>query len=216
MCASAHVSPEGKTSTSRLGRFDSAWCRRNVERAVHRSREGALLAKNESLLFGGSEIGERLTVSPQRQAIGFVGRQAVERDQSPGDVVRALVRQEVPQQVPAAAWDDASPVFGVLVERFLLKRIDLIPDETGDGRRDHRRFPFCTDRLGERRDGEGLPQKLPARRWLGAHHRDPVCESGAVRKRSTAAYSCRRPSSRCITWVPRGSVTARTTGAREN
>ena len=80
-------------------------------------------------VLGEAEIGGAFRVGLQPRAIGLVGGQAVERDQPPGDVVGALVRQEVADEVAAAARDDATPVAGVFGERVALERIDLVADE---------------------------------------------------------------------------------------
>src|ERR1019366_1043771 len=68
----------------------------------------------------------------QARPIGLVRGEAVERDQSPGDVVGSLMWQEVANEVAAAARDDAPPVRCVLFEVFQLERIDLVADEAGN------------------------------------------------------------------------------------
>src|SRR5439155_23942816 len=61
----------------------------------------------------------------------LVRREALARDQSPGDVVGALVRKEIADEVSATTRDDARPVLSILPESVALERVDLVPDETG-------------------------------------------------------------------------------------
>jgi hypothetical protein len=42
------------------------------------------------------------------------------------------MREKVPQQAPAAAWNDPPPVFRIFAEFFVLHRINLVTDETSD------------------------------------------------------------------------------------
>src|SRR5690606_28374489 len=78
------------------------------------------------------EVPAPLFVGLQTGPEPLVSGQALERDQPPGDVVRSLVWQEIPQQVAAAPRNDASPVGGVLPEGLALKGIDLVADDAGD------------------------------------------------------------------------------------
>ena len=54
-------------------------------------------------------------------SVGLVRRQALEADQAPGRVVGALVGNEVADEVPAAARDDAAPLKAVVAERLELE-----------------------------------------------------------------------------------------------
>ena len=40
--------------------------------------------------------------------------------------------KKVSDQMAATAWDDASPIFSIFLELFLLKRINLIADKAGN------------------------------------------------------------------------------------
>src|SRR5512138_4037779 len=98
--------------------------RRNAERSVDHLQERPLLAQDEPLRLGHREVGAALGIFPESTAILFIRRETVERDQSPPHVVRALVRQEVADEMAAAPGDDAAPVLGVLLERVALERVD--------------------------------------------------------------------------------------------
>src|SRR5262245_24194301 len=100
--------------------------------ALHPAQEGPLLAQDETPGLRHSEVGLRRIVRAEPRAVGLVRGQALERDHGPGDVVRALVRQEVAEQAAAQARDGAPPVGRVLAEPLALKRIELITDEAGD------------------------------------------------------------------------------------
>jgi len=63
-------------------------------------------------------FGIALNPSPIRFAVG----QRLERDQSPRDVARAFVREEIPDEIAAAARDDAVPGGRVFGERRSLVR----------------------------------------------------------------------------------------------
>jgi len=89
---------------------------RAVERAGDGGNEVALLAQDQAPALGEGEILPRLRVGPKPGAVGLVGGEAGAGDQAPGDVVRALVRQEVADQVPAGARDEPAPVGGVGLE----------------------------------------------------------------------------------------------------
>src|SRR5882757_3174770 len=90
----------------------------------HLAQETTLLCEDEFVLLGKVEIRHALGVTAKPGAIGFVGRQALERDQREGDVVGALMRHEIACEIAAASGNDG--------ERAL-ERIDLVADENGDG-----------------------------------------------------------------------------------
>ena len=43
------------------------------------------------------------------------------------------MRQKIPDEIAAAAGDDAAPLLSILPELVALKRIDFIPNEANDG-----------------------------------------------------------------------------------
>ena len=105
---------------------------RNAERAIDDFDEVSFFAEDESLRLCHGEIRARLWIRFETRPVGFIGRQAVKRDQPPRDVVCAFVREKVPDQVAAATRNDAAPVPGVLLEGVSLKRINLVADDAGD------------------------------------------------------------------------------------
>lgn len=86
------------------------WMRWLIQRARDRFGEGPLLAQDETLRLGQLEIGAALRVESEPGTAGFVCRQSIEADQAPGNVVAALMRQEVAPQVAAAARNDVLPI----------------------------------------------------------------------------------------------------------
>ncbi|CAG9220651.1 hypothetical protein BCAR13_420124 [Paraburkholderia caribensis] len=125
------------------GGVAGAWCALRVsglaERPADNFREGPFFAQDEAPGLRHGEVFDRCGIGAQPRAIRFVSGEAVERNQAPRDVVRPFVRQEIAEQMAAAARNDVSPVLGVLPERVALERIDLIADETGDCHGDSRR-----------------------------------------------------------------------------
>src|SRR5690606_37023572 len=61
------------------------------------------------------------------------GSEAVEGYQPEGDVVGALVRHPVAEQLAAAGRNDGQPVLRIGLERGALERVDTVADEHGDG-----------------------------------------------------------------------------------
>src|SRR3546814_100069 len=57
----------------------------------------------------------------------------VEGYQPEGDVVGALVRHPVAEQLPAAGRNDGQPVLRIGLEGGALERVDAVADEHGDG-----------------------------------------------------------------------------------
>src|SRR3954469_19563797 len=102
--------------------------RRNTGYLLFRHRhyaaqEGALLAQDEAAFLGEAEIGGAFRIGFEPRPIGFVGGKAVERDQRIGDVVGALVRQPVAEEIAAAARNDGEPAPRVFLERVELVRV---------------------------------------------------------------------------------------------
>jgi hypothetical protein len=90
---------------------------------------------DEALRLSEVEVLACFRIGLQARPVRFVRGEARERDQSPGDVVGAFVRQEVADQMAAASRDDAALVLGVGPELVALKWIDVVSDETGHGHR---------------------------------------------------------------------------------
>src|SRR5690606_34303408 len=99
------------------------------EGARHAAEPAALLAQDEALRLGALEVGAALGIGAQAGAVALVGREVLEADQAPGDVVRALAGQEVADQVAAAARDDLAPAARVVGEGGDLEGVELVADE---------------------------------------------------------------------------------------
>src|SRR5262245_607392 len=103
-----------------------------VERALDQLDERALFAQDEALALCEGEILAPFGVGLDAPAIRLVLRQRIEAQQAPRLVVGAFVRNEVADQVSAAARNDATPALGVRREGLALERVDLVADEAGD------------------------------------------------------------------------------------
>src|SRR5829696_3617902 len=97
------------------------------------AQERPFLSEDELVLLGEIEVGHAFAVGAQPRPVAFIGCQALERDQRKRDVVGALMRHPVADEVAAAFRDDGEPVFGVLLELRALEWIELVADENGDG-----------------------------------------------------------------------------------
>src|SRR6185437_436997 len=106
----------------------SSWHGGDAERSVNDFYKVTFFAKNETFGVRCGEIVARLGIGLQLLFVGFVRRKAVESDQSPGHVVRALIRQEVTNQMTTAPGDNVAPVRCVLFKGFSLVRIDFVSD----------------------------------------------------------------------------------------
>src|SRR5262245_21814134 len=102
----------------------------------HRScdvaEEGPLFAQDETLALRECEILHALGVGAQPGAIALVVGETGEGNQSPADIVRALVRQEIADEMAAGAGDELAPALRVLAKSIQLRRVDFVADETGD------------------------------------------------------------------------------------
>jgi hypothetical protein len=96
-------------------------------------RKASLFRKDELIFLGKTEIGHSFVVGPKPRPIVFVGGEIVERNQRKGNVVGPFMRHPVADQTAAAAWNDAEPAFGILLEHRALEGIDLVADENGHG-----------------------------------------------------------------------------------
>src|SRR5690242_19524385 len=97
------------------------------------AQERSLLREDEPVLLREIELGHAFLVLAQPRAIGLVGGQAFEGDQREGDVVGALVRHPIAQEIAAAARNNGLPALRILLELRALERIELIANEQGDG-----------------------------------------------------------------------------------
>src|SRR5437870_1094805 len=95
-------------------------------------QESPFFTQNEALRLRQREVLATLRILLQPRTIGLISGQAVERDQTPRDVIGALVWKKIPDEMASTARDDAAPIFRVLLESIALEGIDLIADEAGD------------------------------------------------------------------------------------
>src|SRR4051794_30218552 len=86
--------------------------------------------------LGELEICGGLVVAAQSGAIALVVGKAAKRDQPEADVVGALMRHEIADQVAAAGRDDGEPLPRIILELRALERIDLVTNENGHGHQD--------------------------------------------------------------------------------
>jgi hypothetical protein len=103
--------------------------------AVYDFEERAFFAQDESQPLCGGEIVAAVRIGFEPHPIGFIRRQAGKADETPRDIVTALVRQKVAHQVSAATRDDMAPSFCVLLEGFALKGVYLIANEAHNAHR---------------------------------------------------------------------------------
>src|SRR4051812_11172357 len=94
-----------------------------------RLQETSLFPENHAVVECQAEIIPRFLIRFELCTVRLVGREAVESDQAPANVIGAFVWHEITEQVAAAAGNDASPVLRVLAEILGLIRINLITDE---------------------------------------------------------------------------------------
>src|SRR6202008_239239 len=98
------------------------------------------------------------------RAIGLIGGKAFERDQRKGDVVGALMRHPVADEIAAAARDDLEPVPRIFLELRALERIELVADEHGDGR--HGNLICC--RHCEERSDDAIHTAAAEAPWIAS------------------------------------------------
>src|SRR5579863_2571288 len=104
---------------------------RKSERSFDCLHEISFFTKDKPLALCHGEILTRLGIRAQACPVGFVCRKAIEGDQGPGDIIRALVRKEISNETASASWDDPAPVFRILFKSFSLERIYLVSDDAG-------------------------------------------------------------------------------------
>src|SRR5262249_41514051 len=98
----------------------------------HGPEKGTFLAQDEASLLRKAEVGSAFTIGLEPRAVGFVGGEAVERNQPIADVVGALMRHPIAEEISAALGNDGEPSPGVFFEGVALKRIELVADEDRD------------------------------------------------------------------------------------
>ena len=76
----------------------------------------------------------------EASAVVFVGCKAIERDQTPRNVVGSFVRKEVTNEMPSAPGNNTTPILRILPKLVPRKWVDLIAD---DAHECHRIVPYC-------------------------------------------------------------------------
>src|SRR5215472_259934 len=99
----------------------------------HGPQEGTFLAQDEALLLRKAEVGGAFAIGLEPRTVGFVGGEAIERNQPIGDVVGAFMRHPIAEEISAALRDDGEPTPRVVFEGVALKWIELVADEDRDG-----------------------------------------------------------------------------------
>src|SRR5450755_4174353 len=116
----------------------------------HLAQKCSLLRKDEFVVFGEIEIGHALLVGAKSCAISFIGGETLERNQRERNIVGALMRHPVADEIAAAFRNDGQPALGILLEHRALERINLVADENGDGQGNLRGFDSTRARHCER------------------------------------------------------------------
>src|SRR5260370_4586149 len=120
------------TRCHRQSQVSSCKRRRKIKGSVDHFHEGSVVGKDQALALCHVELLTRFLTRLQTCSVMIVRGEAVERDQPPCNVVCALMREEISDEVPTASRNNAAPVLGVLFETVALEWVDLIADNAGD------------------------------------------------------------------------------------
>src|SRR6516165_11661412 len=99
----------------------------------HGPEKGTFFAQDEALLLRKAEVGGAFAIGLEPRTVGFVGGEAIERNQPIGDVVGAFMRHPIAEEISPALRDDGEPTPRVVFEGVALKWIELVADEDRDG-----------------------------------------------------------------------------------
>src|SRR5262245_24931310 len=99
----------------------------------HGPEKGTFLAQDEALLLRKAEVGGAFAIGLEPRTVSFVGGEPIERNQPIGDVVGALMRHPIAEEISAALRNDGEPTPRVVFEGVALKGVELIADEDRDG-----------------------------------------------------------------------------------
>lgn len=103
-----------------------------AEGAFHQFNEAPLFTENEAATLRQGKIVERFAIGAQPRLVLLVSGEAVKSNHAPADIVRALIREVIPDEAASAAGNDAAPVFRVLFEAVALGGIDFIMNDAQD------------------------------------------------------------------------------------
>src|SRR5579872_258201 len=101
-------------------------------RRDHLAQESPLFRENELVFLGSCEILHSLFIGPKPCAVFFVSRKAFKGNQREGDVVGALMRHPVTDEIAAAFRNDGKPALCIFLEQRALERIDLVANKNRD------------------------------------------------------------------------------------
>src|SRR5580700_11247028 len=101
-----------------------------LQRIVDSLEKCPLLAQDKALCLRERKILLSFSVVPQARSVRFVVGERPERNQAPRDVIGALMRQEIADQMSATARNDVGPIFGIGFEGSALKRVDFVANKT--------------------------------------------------------------------------------------
>src|SRR5215813_1842057 len=109
------------------------------ECSINYFHEGSLFAEDKALGLRHVEILTRFRGRLQARAIGLISGETIECDQTPGHIIRAFIREKIPDKVPTTSRNNAAPILGVFLERVSLEWINLIADKASY----LHRYPHC-------------------------------------------------------------------------
>src|SRR5580658_8678619 len=135
--------------------------RRNPKSSVDDFHEVSLFAENQTFGLRAVEVFASLRIVLEASAVVFVGCKAIERDQTPRNVVGSFVRKEVTNEMPSAPWNDAAPILRILPKLVPREWVDLIADNAHEC---HWIVPYCCG--GGIRTVIGGSRKVNAHDWL--------------------------------------------------
>src|SRR6185437_9563121 len=101
---------------------------RKAERGFHALDKISFFEQDQPLVLRHGKILLRFRIGLQIRLVSLIRRQAVEGNQSPGNVIGPFVGKKISYKLPATSGNDAAPVFRVLPELLFLKWIDFIAD----------------------------------------------------------------------------------------
>lgn len=114
--------------------------RLSLTRSLDRHKKSALLLENEPLLLCKRKIRRAVIVRLQAGAVAFVSREVGEGNQAKGLEIRALMREPIADEVPAAGRDDPAPILAIEAKSLFLEWINFVANEDGNT---HGRFSFA-------------------------------------------------------------------------
>src|SRR5580692_3735320 len=130
------------TFSQRHPESSGAKSRRNPKRPVDDFHEISLFAENQALSLRAIEVLASFRIVLEASAVLFVGCKAVERDQTPRDVVGSFVWKEVTNEMPSAPGNNTTPILRIFRKLAPLEWVDLIADNAHEC---HRSSPTAAE-----------------------------------------------------------------------